>query len=76
MDSEENDAFIVRSTIDLGRNLGMHVVAEGVETEAVRNELGELGCDFARGWYLGKPMPAGELTVWLVEHAANVSPQA
>jgi diguanylate cyclase (GGDEF)-like protein len=75
MDSEENDAFIVRSTIDLGRNLGMHVVAEGVETEAVWNELGGLGCDYAQGWYLGKPMPAGEVLGWL-ERSGNRLPQA
>jgi diguanylate cyclase (GGDEF)-like protein len=69
MDSEEGDAFIVRSTIDLGRNLGMHVVAEGVETETVWDELTALGCDYAQGWYLGKPMPAAELSAWLSDAA-------
>jgi len=72
MDSEEGDAFIVRSTIDLGRNLGMHVVAEGVETETVWDELTALGCDYAQGWYLGKPMPAAELSAWLTGTAPAV----
>ena len=66
MDADEDDAFIVRSTIDLGRNLGLNVVAEGVETEAVWDELGELGCDYAQGWFLGRPMPAAELAEWLL----------
>jgi len=73
MDSDEDDAFIVRSTIDLGRNLGLSVVAEGVETEAVWDELGELGCDYAQGWYLGRPMPAADLVDWLRATAAQGS---
>ena len=70
MDSQDEDAFIVRSTIDLARNLGLHVVAEGVETREVWDELGELGCDYAQGWYLGRPMPASDLRDWLNERAA------
>ncbi|HKN94939.1 MAG TPA: EAL domain-containing protein [Thermoleophilaceae bacterium] len=71
MDDDEDDAFIVRSTIDLGRNLGLNVVAEGVETEAVWDELAELGCDYAQGWFLGRPMPAAELAEWLRAHRAQ-----
>jgi diguanylate cyclase (GGDEF)-like protein len=71
MDSDEDDAFIVRSTIDLGRNLGLSVVAEGVETEAVWDELSELGCDYAQGWYLGRPMPAADLVGWLRSTSAQ-----
>jgi diguanylate cyclase (GGDEF)-like protein len=73
MDSDEDDAFIVRSTIDLGRNLGLSVVAEGVETQAVWEELAELGCDYAQGWFLGRPMPAAELAGWLHSHAAQLA---
>jgi EAL domain-containing protein (putative c-di-GMP-specific phosphodiesterase class I) len=72
MADDEDDAFIVRSTIDLGRNLGLSVVAEGVETEAVWNELSELGCDYAQGWFLGRPMPAADLGDWLRVNAAQV----
>jgi len=66
MATNDGDAFIVRATIDLGRNLGLRVVAEGVETESVWNRLGELGCDVGQGYYLSRPVPATELTRWLI----------
>jgi diguanylate cyclase (GGDEF)-like protein len=66
MATSDDDAFIVRATIDLGRNLGLRVVAEGVETETVWNRLGELGCDVGQGYYLSRPVPATELTRWLI----------
>ena len=56
-----SDAVIVRSTIDLGHNLGLRVVAEGVETQHAWEQLSELGCDIAQGYYLGRPMPAADL---------------
>jgi EAL domain-containing protein (putative c-di-GMP-specific phosphodiesterase class I) len=56
---------IVRSTVDLGRNLGLEVVAEGVETMDAWNTLRELGCNTAQGYFLSKPVAAEELTVWL-----------
>jgi diguanylate cyclase len=65
MGSSEDDATIVRSTIDLGRNLGLEVVAEGVETEEVWNHLGSLGCTVAQGYYLSRPVPPEELRSWL-----------
>jgi diguanylate cyclase (GGDEF)-like protein len=65
MDREEQHARIVRSTIDLGRNLDLSVVAEGVESAAVWERLVELGCDSAQGYFLAKPLPADELTTWL-----------
>jgi diguanylate cyclase len=65
MDTDENDAAIVRSTIDLARNLGLAIVAEGVETEAIWQTLAELGCDTAQGHYLSHPLPAAELVAWL-----------
>jgi diguanylate cyclase len=61
----DNDAVIVRSTIDLGRNLGLQVVAEGVETEEAWDVLSQLGCTLAQGYYLSRPVPAAELTQWL-----------
>jgi diguanylate cyclase (GGDEF)-like protein len=73
MDDDEDDAFIVRSTIDLARNLGLNVVAEGVETAAVWAELGMLGCDYAQGWYLGRPMPAQDLTAWLTSYGMEAA---
>jgi EAL domain-containing protein (putative c-di-GMP-specific phosphodiesterase class I) len=73
MATSDGDAFIVRATIDLGRNLGLRVVAEGVETESVWNRLAELGCDVGQGYYLSRPVPATELTRWLVA-ARSASP--
>jgi EAL domain-containing protein (putative c-di-GMP-specific phosphodiesterase class I) len=52
---------IVRSSIDLAHSLGMNVVAEGVETEAVREKLLELGCDFGQGWHFGRPAALQDL---------------
>ena len=67
MTEDGDDAFIVRSTIDLGRNLGLQVVAEGVETQAAWDQLAALGCDTAQGYFLSPPLPAAELAVWLAE---------
>ena len=61
MADDRNDAAIVRSTVELGRNLGLKVVAEGVETAAAWAHLKALGCDFAQGYYLSKPVPAAEI---------------
>jgi len=69
MAESDNDAVIVRSTIDLARNLGLHVVAEGVETEQAWDQLSELGCTLAQGYYLSRPVPAAELTDWLMRRA-------
>jgi EAL domain-containing protein (putative c-di-GMP-specific phosphodiesterase class I) len=60
-----NDEVIVRSTIELGHNLGLRVVAEGVEDEESLAELRRLGCDEAQGYHLSRPVPASELERWL-----------
>ena len=57
----------MRSTIDLGHNLGLNVVAEGVEDEATFDLLGELGCDAAQGYYIARPMPVAALEQWLAD---------
>ncbi|MDX1631647.1 MAG: EAL domain-containing protein [Thermoanaerobaculia bacterium] len=62
---DENDAVIVRSTIDLAHNLGLRVTAEGVETEAVWTRLRELECDMAQGFYMARPMPPDQLERWI-----------
>ena len=56
---------IVRTTIDLAHQLGVKVVAEGVESEAIWSELQALGCDTAQGFLIGRPMPAGTFANWL-----------
>ncbi len=62
-----DDAIIVRSTIDLAHNLGLRVVAEGVEDANVLKTLVEYGCDVAQGFLFGRPVTAGELDRWLAE---------
>jgi diguanylate cyclase (GGDEF)-like protein/PAS domain S-box-containing protein len=56
--TSQRDACIVRSVIDLGHNLGLRVVAEGVEDEETVERLRNWGCDMAQGWLLGRPTPA------------------
>ena len=53
---------IVRSTIDLARNLELSVVAEGIESEAVMTHLAELGCATGQGYFISRPLPPEELT--------------
>jgi EAL domain-containing protein (putative c-di-GMP-specific phosphodiesterase class I) len=78
MAHDDNDAAIVRSTIDLGHNLGLEVVAEGVEDLDAWNRLLELGCDLAQGYFMAAPMPAHRLEPWLAEsgYAAPQRPLA
>jgi diguanylate cyclase (GGDEF)-like protein len=59
-----DSAVIVSSTIELGHNLGMKVVAEGVENAEILGRLAALGCDVAQGYLIGKPMPSRELQGW------------
>jgi diguanylate cyclase (GGDEF)-like protein len=73
MTDDDNDAAIVRTTIDLARNLGLEVVAEGVESEAILRDLSDLSCDIAQGFFLSRPLPADELGGWL---AARATPSA
>jgi diguanylate cyclase (GGDEF)-like protein len=73
MQKNASDAAIVRSTIDLAHNLGLRVVAEGVETASVWDELARLGCDAAQGFYLSRAVPADELLRWIAERESRAS---
>jgi len=64
---DENDAIIVRSTIDLSHNLGLKVVAEGVENAEVLQLLRAHGCDAAQGYHLARPMPLSRLERWFAD---------
>lgn len=69
MDRDENDAVIVRATIDLAHNLGLKVVAEGVESSDVLDLLEILGCDTAQGYFIRKPLHPSELASWIESSA-------
>jgi len=58
MATDEQDAAIVRAIVELGHNLGMRIVAEGIETEEVYARVAALGCDEAQGYLMGRPVPA------------------
>ncbi|HZU59541.1 MAG TPA: EAL domain-containing protein [Solirubrobacteraceae bacterium] len=63
--ADDDDATIVRSTIELAHNLGLQVVAEGIESAAMWMRLRDLGCDIGQGYYLSGPLPAERLTALL-----------
>jgi diguanylate cyclase (GGDEF)-like protein len=73
MEHDQGDTKIVRSTIDLGHNMGLRVVAEGVENEAVWHMLAGLGCDQGQGYFMSRPMAAERLPEWIANWRA---PQA
>ena len=75
METDLDDAKIVRSTIDLAHNLGLTVVAEGVENVKAWDMLRELNCDEAQGYHMGKPMPASEFSQWSAVWTARHRPQ-
>jgi EAL domain-containing protein (putative c-di-GMP-specific phosphodiesterase class I) len=62
------DSTIVRATVTLAHELGLRVVAEGVENELARSLVGELGCDLYQGYGLSRPMPEHEVLDWLARH--------
>ncbi|MFY9288722.1 MAG: EAL domain-containing response regulator [Alphaproteobacteria bacterium] len=65
MVNNKDCAVIVNSIIDLAHNLGLKAVAEGVEDVRIWRMLSERGCDYAQGFFMGKPMPANEFDIWL-----------
>ena len=76
MMTSESDATIVRSTIDLARNLGLTVTAEGVEDQATRRRLADMGCDLAQGYELCRPLPADRCAQVLREAPFVLAPVA
>lgn len=78
MTVDAGDAIIVRSTIDLARNLGLKVVAEGVETRITAERLRAMGADLGQGYLLSRPLKAEEFRIWArarLERVANPSPE-
>jgi diguanylate cyclase (GGDEF)-like protein len=72
--SDESDLIIVRSTINLGHDLGLKVVAEGVEDEATLHRLAGLGCDFAQGYHFSKPLAPAAFDAWIDLPAETAAP--
>lgn len=69
-----DDEIIVKSTVDLAHNLGLTVVAEGVETEACLDQLKRFKVDYAQGYFIAKPLPEAQLISWMKEqHQWRVS---
>jgi EAL domain-containing protein (putative c-di-GMP-specific phosphodiesterase class I) len=64
---DESDLIIVRSTIHLGHDLGMKVIAEGVEDEGTLERLASLGCDLIQGYFISRPLPADAFTAWMLD---------
>jgi len=71
LDTNDDNRVIVRSVIELGHNLGLEVVAEGVESQATLDILGLLQCERAQGYHLSRPQTAADITTWLQERIAR-----
>ena len=71
MTEDSDDAVIVRSTIELGHNMGLRVIAEGVESQDSLSLLGKLGCDMAQGFFLSPPLDGNALARWVDDFAAG-----
>jgi diguanylate cyclase len=71
MDTDSDAALIVRSVVDLGHNLGLTAVAEGVETQSAMSSLSGVGCDIAQGYHLSRPLPAEDFLAW---YTARLTP--
>ena len=71
MTTNEEDATIVRSTIGMAHDLGLSVVAEGVETEGTLRMLARLGCDVVQGYHISPPLPASQFAAWAHDRLAG-----
>ena len=71
MSTDDSDASIVRATVGLAHDLGLEVVAEGVEDQTAQDVLEDLGCEFIQGYHFARPMPAEDLTPMLIESKAS-----
>jgi len=65
--NDASDAVIVRSTIDLAHNMGMKVVAEGIESQDAWDKLAELGCNLGQGYHMCRPCPVADFEKWVYE---------
>ena len=73
MSTSKDSAVIVRSTIDLVRDLGRKTVAEGIETQENWDQLAAMGCDIAQGYFIARPMPADAIQAWVSQYRPPVT---
>ena len=73
MRSNENDSIIIHSTIDMAHNLGLTVVAEGVENSETLESLRKLNCDYMQGFYVAAPMSSGNFMTWMDNYSPEVA---
>jgi diguanylate cyclase (GGDEF)-like protein len=73
--NSENDAAIVKATINLGHNLGLNVTAEGVESKGIMSKLMEYGCDVAQGYFLSVPVPVEKFNQWVSDSHWKIADQ-
>ena len=76
MDRSDAGRAVVHAIVDLGRHLGLEVVAEGIETQAQLDLLAEVGCATGQGYLFARPLPATELVDWIERHHAAQAPSA
>ncbi|MGB3622978.1 MAG: EAL domain-containing protein [Ketobacter sp.] len=76
MAKNNDDQVIVNTTLMMGHNLSLEVVAEGVEDEATLYKLKDMGCDLAQGYHIARPMPSHDFFTWISGYRAHQRPQA
>ena len=74
MATDASDVVLVQSAVDLGHNLGLHVVAEGVEDADTQAALTAMGCDLVQGYHIRRPATPADIDSWLEAHAARRLP--
>ena len=72
MIKDDNDAMIVRSTIDFAHNLGMQVIAEGIEEKEILELLSILGCKLGQGYFISRPISENDFEKWIVKQNKRI----
>ena len=73
MDTDSGSAVIVQSVVDLGHNLGLTIIAEGVESQRVMDALSRIGCDVAQGYFIARPVTAAAVDAWCAARHHNAT---